>query len=186
MTVLNWFKESEPKLTIGDLAFEIVVAVSDTTERDPEKDKAEFKKSTARVIVWFVDNSRFHNYRPWHTDKAKEEKLQDFNTNLVLNDDIQTVMHPGLNAIGVKFGRVIRAEKEYQKHIIIVSFDLEIYKDLPEKKKEREEKTLADPTEATTTEKAAAAKASQAQADQLESNEFLKSIDGLLKKLWEQ
>lgn len=185
MTILNLFDESGPKLIIGDFEFEIVVAVSDVTERDPAKDKAEFKKSTAKVVVWFVDNCRFHNYRIWNTNKTKEEKLQDFNTTLVLNDDIQTVTHAGLNATGIKFGRVMRAEKEYQKHIIIVSFDLEIYKDLPEKKKERKEKTLADPSEASATEKAAAAKVSQAQADQLQSNEFLKTIDTLLKKLWE-
>lgn len=185
MTVLDWFKDGEPKLTIGDFKFEILIALSDTTERDPAKDKAEFKKSTARAVVWFVDNCRFHNYKLWHTNKTKEEKLQDFNTALVLSDDIQTLMHTGLNAIGIKYGRVIRAEKEYQKHIIIVSFDIEIYKDLPEKKKERVEKTLAEPTETTATEKAAAAKTSQAQADQLQSNEFLKAIDGLLKRLWE-
>ncbi len=185
MTVLDWFKESEPKLTIGDLAFEILIALSDTTERDPAKDKAEFKKSTARVVVWFVDNSRFHNHRLWHTNKTKEEKLQDFNTSLVLNDEIQTVLHSGLNAIGVKYGRVIRAEKEYQKHIIIVSFDLDIYKDLPEKKKEREEKTLVDPTDTAATETAQAAKTNQAQADQIQSNKYLEMIDSVLKRLWE-
>jgi hypothetical protein len=136
-------------------------------------------------VVWFVDNCRFHNYRPWHTNTTKEEKLQDFNTNLVLNDEIQTVMHSGLNAIGVKYGKVIRAEKEYQKHIIIVSFDLEIYKDLPEKKKAREEKALADPTDAAATKAAALAKTNQAQADQLQSNKYLEMVDGFLKKLWE-
>jgi|GEM_PF-4701368 len=185
MTILDWFKESEPKLTIGDVQFEILVAISDTTERDPTKDRAEFKQSTARVVVWFVDNSRFSNYRPWHANRTKEEKLQEFNTALVLNDQIQTVIHTGLNAIGIKYGRVVRAEKEYQKHIIIVSFDIEIYKDLPEKKKQRKEVTLADPTDAAAAVKAAQAKINQAQADQTQSNKVLELIDSVLKKLWE-
>ncbi|MBU2514512.1 hypothetical protein KJ966_24570 [bacterium] len=171
-------------LEIGDFKFEKVLPISAIIELDQQKDEAEFKRDIVKIIVWFVDDRQFGNWQVWHTNKLKEEKFQEF-LQLVRKNEIQTVTHVGLNAMGFNFGKIRRVEPQFSKSRITVAFDLEQYNSLEDKKKKREPVVLADASNTDDVIKAAEAKLNQAQQDQEKSNGILDTINNLLKKLYE-
>ncbi len=185
MSILDHFNTDTPKLTIGDIKFEILVAISNVIERDAFKDEAKFKKGTARAVVWFVDDTRFHNHGFRQKSRSKEDKLKDFTNKLLLLNEIQSLTHTGLNAIGIVYCKVVRAEPEYKKHIITVSFDMGLYKTTQDKHETRSEQNIADATDSSQTAAAIAKKTNQAQADQIAGNSFFDAINKLLKPLYD-
>ena len=193
MSFLPW-SNAEKSLKIGQIEFEKVVAMSDITEMDTQKDKAYPKPQTVQVVVWFLDNWQFGNYYKFISqDKTKEEKLKEFMTKLVLPTEeslgksrVHMVTHDGLNAAGFKYGQILRVEKEFKKGRIIVSFDLEEWYSLATKMLDRNPPKLASPVDPETIEAAIATKKNQAAAEQEEGNAILAWMNDKLKPLWEE
>ena len=161
---------------------DIVVAMSSSYTRDQAKDQAKMKPPTAKVVAWFVDSERFHNFKIWSKNTTKEDKLKEFTGKLIKKNEYHTITHKGLQEAGMTQGKVVRAEYEFQKHIIIVSFDLEMIKTMPENQETRDGTKIKEPTDTDATAEATTAKKSQAQAEIEAGNKIFETLNSWLKK----
>lgn len=179
MGLLDIFAGGKP-MTIGDLEFPKITGLSgaDHLEENETKNVSDNIKMTA----WLYSESQRNDFHNWESEIDFTEKLKEFEQ-LYHSKEIHDIVHAGLNALGIRFVKLVRKSWEFQEDVVVVSMDLKPYNTKEEKELKRNPPALKDAGTTEDTQTSSAYKSSQGEQEKGLLFDLLKKADDFVGKI---
>lgn len=182
MVSIGIFDNDPPFFKIGDIEFVKLVSLTESSHL--EKDTTEDVCDGVNVVAWLYDSKQASDWHNWHPDITKATKLRAFDQ-LYRSKAIHRIEHRYLKQISFMYGKIVERTIEVQEDLIIVSMKIKQYKTSQEKETMQNPPILSDGTDSEQTPTATNLKDNQAEVEASKINTILKTIDNMLKSLWD-